>query len=656
MPDIVQSIGSLRDLTPDWLPRGSYGSIGLYSGFTHDYQVIYRTQPNVRTVVDFLARNIAQLGLHVYRRVSETDRVRLSDHPLARLIKRPNAWTTRYRLIHALISDLGIYDNAYWLKVRLPESAPQPFSLLRIPPHLVTIRGGLVATEYRVSLGEKTLNIKPSEIVHFRGYNPDSTLRGLSPLETLRRVLAEEAAAGSYRENFWKNAARMGGVIERPADAPDWGDAARQRFVQEIEAMFSGEANSGKTAVLEDGMTWKPGAFNAEQSQYLEGRKLTREECARAYHVPLPMVGILDHATFSNIESQHKQLYVDCLGPWLKMGEEEIELQLLPEFGDGDDVYAEFNIQEKLAGSFEEQLKSFQAAVGAPWMTRAEARARLNLPALDDPTADELVTPLNVLIGGQASPQDSAPAEGAPKSGLWLPDIDQKAKVASLDPTRPQLRARHRQQWNRVLVRYFARQRDAVEGRLKGRSRAKAAIDDVFDLDRWNRVLKDDLFRLASATALVWARHVAEQLDGDLDEDRLEPFLEENARIAAERINKATRDGIAAALREDEPHDAVRDVFAAAMGWRATQIVQTKVGFAANFGSHEGAKQSGQGTKTWAVNSGNPRSQHAALAGETVSLGKTFTNGMRWPADGMAGLGPEQIANCECSVVFQRSS
>jgi len=82
----------------------------------------------------------------------------------------------------------------------------------------------------------------------------------------------------------------------------------------EFEALYAGEDNSGKTAVLEEGMTWKQASFSARDSEYLAGRKLTREECARAYHIPLPMVGILDHATFSNIKEQHKNLYQDCLG------------------------------------------------------------------------------------------------------------------------------------------------------------------------------------------------------------------------------------------------------------------------------------------------------------------------------------------------------
>ncbi|MFH0902314.1 MAG: phage portal protein [Pseudomonadota bacterium] len=415
---VVQSINGLVDLQPNWTATASYGALRMYDQYNYDYATLYRTQSNVRSCVDFLARNIAQLGLHVFRRVSETDRQRLRDHPLAVLIGQPNGWTTRYRLINSLISDLGIYDNAYWWKLK---SSTGRLVLVRVPPTAVDAYGDLVPTGYLLNFSAGQKLVQPAEIVHFRGYNPINGTVGLSPLETLRRILAEEFAAGDYREYFWKNAARQNGIIERPREAPEWSDTARERFKSEFEALYSGGPNSGRTAILEEGMIWKQMSFSAQESEYLAGRKLTREECARAYHIPLPMIGILDNANFSNMQEAHKQLYQDCLGPWLAMTEDEISLQLLPDLGDTDGVYVEFNIQEKLQGSFQEQVTAFQSAVGRPYMTADEARARLNMPSLGGDAA-RLVTPLNVLVGGQASPRDSAP------------DNQGKARLKALTP------------------------------------------------------------------------------------------------------------------------------------------------------------------------------------------------------------------------------
>jgi HK97 family phage portal protein len=200
-------------------------------------------------------------------------------------------------------------------------------------------------------------------------------------METLRRILAEEQAMGDYREGFWTNAARMGGIIERPREAPEWSATARERFKAEFEALYSGASKSGATAILEEGMQWKQISFSAQESEYLGARKLTREECARAYHIPLPMVGILDNATFSKISEQHKNIYQDCMGPWLKMIEEEIELQLLPWLTADKDVYCEFNIARKLSGSFEEQTRRCKHE-RSPVDDGQRGRARFHLPSL----------------------------------------------------------------------------------------------------------------------------------------------------------------------------------------------------------------------------------------------------------------------------------
>jgi HK97 family phage portal protein len=639
---IVVSGGALFSPDMAWSPSASYGSMRLYDTFYYDYATLYRTQPNVRTCVDFLARNIAQLGLHVFRRVSDTDRQRLTDHPLAQLLARPlppAMKVTRYRLIESLVADLGVYFNAYWLKVRAPGGA---LGLLRVPPPYVLVEGGLVPTSYTLELGRESRTLGPEEIVHFRGYNADSCVSGLSPLETLRRVLAEEHAAGEYRESFWQNSARIHGLIERPAEAPEWSETARERFRAEFAGLYSGSGNSGKTGILEEGMTWKPASFNPQEAEYLGGRKLTREECARAYHIPLPMVGILDHATFSNIREQHKNLYQDCLGPWLAMIEGDVDLQLVPEFEDTQGVYCEFNIAEKLQGSFEEQTQSLQAAVGRPWMTANEARARANLPSMGG-DADELVTPLNVLVGGQASPQDSAP-DAAPKG------VPGRKAAAPLDTSLPKLRTRHEAKWAEVLGRFFRRQERVLASRA---GTAGASIEGIWsDGERWDRELYEDMYRLNVATATVWARYVAGQADVKLDEERLLPWLSENARIAAREVNATTLAQLADALLDGDALEGLQHVYEIAQSSRAQQIAASKVTGASNFGAQEGAKQAGFRTKTWVVNSSNPRSEHAAMAGETVGMGERFSNGQLWPGDPAGGA--DNNAGCQCGIAFGR--
>ena len=396
---IVSSFGALQALTSErnqswWGASDIAGSVNLGDAFA-TYGEIYRTQPNVRICVDFLARNIAQLGLHVYRRVSDTDRVRLTDHPVARWLKRPNPATSSYRLKESLVSDLAIYNNAFLLKLRYRDTdGTRQIGLVRLPPEQMTVSGGILPSLYTWTLEDGTeKDYFPEDIVHINGYDPTNSLIGLSPMETLRRILAEAHAAGAYRESFWRNSARFEGVIERPhmpAGKKDWTADQRREFRTGVRAFRQGGAKSGEILVLEDGMQYKPVSGDAQKNQYIEGIKLARSICAAQWHIPEPMVGILEHATLANVKEYHKHLYQDTLGPPCVHIEEEFERQVVTESDDQDGIYLEFNIAEKLKGSFEEQAAALQALVGKPVMTANEGRARLNLPRMDDAEADKL--------------------------------------------------------------------------------------------------------------------------------------------------------------------------------------------------------------------------------------------------------------------------
>lgn len=371
----------------------------FFDGFRRSYAHIYRTQPAVRTVIEFFARNIAQLGLHGFNRVDDTDRQRLSPkHPLSRLIKRPNYATTRYRFIDTTVQDIGTFANGYWWKQRISGPGSRLIGLVRLPAGEVSVlRGALLPRGYLWTPSDgitAPVPIAPDDIVHFRMYDPANPSMGFPPIETLRALLAERAAAANYRRSFWQNGARFETVIERPANAPRWQPNDRQDFRASWQEFSGTGKRAGMTPVLEDGMTIKNISQNFRDAESLDHEKLAREIVAASYHVPQPMVGILEHATFSNIKEQHKQLYQDCLGPWLVGIEEDVELQLVPEFEDldPDTFYLEFNIAEKLKGSFEEQADSISKLTGKPVMTTNEGRARLNLPRDTDPDSDRIAT------------------------------------------------------------------------------------------------------------------------------------------------------------------------------------------------------------------------------------------------------------------------
>lgn len=627
-----------RSMTPSGL-RFISRSVNMYDSYNYAYSTIYRTQPNVRVCVEFLARNIAQLGLHTFQLGEDDSRSRVRGHPLSKLLKMPlprENKVTQFNLFNSLVSDMGIYFNAYWLKLQTDSGTR---GLLRLPPQYVTVEGALTPKLYRMDIAGG-YEFKPEQIVHFKGFNPDDPLMGLSPLETLRRVLAEEHEAGNYRENLWKNAARMSGIVERPVNAPEWDDDAIERFRSQFQSLYAGPTNSGKTAVLEDGMRWRTGSFSPKETEYLAGRKLTREECARAYHIPLPMVGILENATFSNISEQHKQLYMDSLGPWLKMIEQDIELQLLPDFEDNPDLYVEFNILEKLRGDFETQSKSYQSAVGAPWMTRNEARQRMNMPNIEG--GDELITPLNVIEGTQASPQDATNDANKGQKSL-------QNKAFSVD--NETLRKQSEKAYRSLLYRYYNRVQKSIMPNFP--KLKKSDLGGVwFDRERWDKELGVDLFALNVKTAAQYAQKMDDQTGAETSEDAMTDWLSERAATTAEFINDEVEAKLREALLEDDPKEAGTAVFDTLISTGIFRQAVSMVTTVGNFGVDEGAKAASLNRKSWKVNSSNPRPEHAKLNGEVVGINERFSNGMRWAGDPVGGA--DNNAGCLCSVEYLR--
>ena len=479
---IVKSFGKLQSVAPRRLSTPAPPAMQAYDAEwwepnDEDLAAIYADDPNIRIPVDELMRNVAQLGLHVFRRVSDTDRERLTDHELARWLKNPNPSTTTYRLIEALLGDLGVFFKAAWLKVRYrDEENRNAIGLVRIPPPQIKPIGGLLIDHYLWTWpsGER-VPLDASEVVFFTGYNPLNPLSGLSNLRTLRRIVSEDAAAAEHREYYWRNASRHEGVIERPKDAPKWTPAQKQSFREQWQARFASAANSGLVAVLEDGMAFKQAGFSPRESEFIQGAKSRREITAAQFHIPQPSVGILEHSTLNNVKELHKQLYQDSLGPTLEMVQQEIERQLVPECTDSKGIYVEFNIAAKLAGSFEEQASGLHTLIGRPIMTPNEGRARLNLPSIkDDPTADQIAPQQGGPSDATANPNEpDAPGEPAPKG---TEDAESELTASVLNATR-------------------ARQRTALMKHAPGeRSTAFFAV-----IDRWNRELAADLTPILGA-------------------------------------------------------------------------------------------------------------------------------------------------------------
>lgn len=601
-------------------------------------EALWRTQPNVRKVVDFIARNVASIPLHAYERVSDTDRRRVTGHPLSQAVTSPRAGVGAFRFWHGVISDGLLYDK--WAVLKQPRADGAGVDLVQVPSWRLRFDvdglrrvagawywvGDALAAEHDRD-GWRPLDL--ASLVFDHGYAPSSA--GMSPLETLREVLAENTEAVRYRRQVWSNGARVPAWIERPADH-NWTPEQRDRFVNHFRNTYTGDGeNAGGVPVLEDGMQLHAlNAFTPQDSMDLEGRRLTSAEVASAFHVAPELVGA-QQGTYSNIDAFRQMLYRDSLGPYITALEQSINAMLTPDLAGGRNLYVEAHVEAKLRGSFIEQAQIAQSAVGAPTMTRNEMRARMNQPPI--PGGDALVTPLNVTEGGQASPRDSGSQNRRSGTAAW--------KSAGAKARAPE---NHETKHAKVMADFFGRQARVVKSRI-------GADEEWWDEERWDGELGSTLLPLYLLTSEEAARRALDAMGlPDYDVDRTVAFLEESASRSAHEINTTTRADVASALGDDEPTDAVAHVFDVAGESRSSQIATTTVAFASGFATIEVARQNvGESgvTKTWRVTSGNPRASHASMDGETVDIDDVFSNGLRWP--GGAG-DPDESAGCQCEM------
>ncbi|MGV9181819.1 phage portal protein [Arcanobacterium canis] len=367
---------------------------------------LYRTQPHLQTVIKFRARNVAQLGLHAYERTADHDRRSGTGSALDMLIHAPNPDQTMYELMAQLVSDYDLYGVAYWI-IAPDLDADSGWQIRPLSPTWVTgTQGGTMwaPEHYLINTPHGTTGKLPaSEVLAFREWNPTGRLDAFSPIDALKDVLAEQIEAWKFRRQVWERGGRVGAYITRPKDAP-WSEEARLRFMQSWREFQANGAKAGSTPLLEDGMTLNRSGFSAREEEWAESTKLSLQTVAAVYHVQPAMIGATEGASYASTREFRSMLYTETLGPLLRMIEARLNQFLVPKIAPGSNLYLEFNIDAKLSGNFEEQASILSTATGAPWMTVNEARALRNLSRIDG--GDDLVVPLNVIKGGQASPQD----------------------------------------------------------------------------------------------------------------------------------------------------------------------------------------------------------------------------------------------------------
>ena len=619
-----------------------------------DAAQLYRTQPNLRAVISFLADNAAQIPIKVYDRASDTDRPRVLDSPAALLLSHPNPDMTAYEFKRWMYSDLLLYER--FLTLILPsKETPSGWELRPIPAGWIqSYRGASPFAPESIVIGVRNgtapVEVTSDKFVLFHGYDPTDPMRQYSRISALKDTLHEQVESNRFRRQMWHRGGRFNAYLTRPKDVAPWSDNAYERFKETWKSSWAGDqaGDAGGTPILEDGMEIKTVQFNSRDAQWAEAVKLSREDCAAVYHVNPAMIWPGSGQTYASAKDNARALYNDCLAPTLMQATDRLNMVVLPRIGEDPRHYIAYDITIKTEGTFEEKIATLSSAVGAPFLSRNEARARLDLPAIEG--GDELIVPLNVVEGGLASPRDTDPTIERYNSRPINVKVEETRKTRG-KPTEDES-----EKLARVYRDFFERQAKSVLAKLG------ADAEKWWDEDRWNRELTEDLFAEAFDLSVAVAKEVVDRLwgDGSYDPDRTKAYIESMCRRRAEMVNQSTHAEIIKAMGDGfETEDAVQStpegVFENAKGNRAGSagkaFAGALIGWTAMEVCRQNARPGQQPMKTWVVTSGNPRASHARMHGETVPYDEPFSNGAMWPGD-IDALDVEDVANCQCVIVI----
>ena len=359
----------------------------------------------VYSCVRILAEAIAGLPLHVYRYNSDGGKEKAIDHSLYLILHdEPNPEMSSFVFRETLMTHLLLWGNAYAQIIR--NSKGEVVALYPLMPNKMSVdrdENGQLYYQYLRSTDEvggknETVILKPTDVLHIPGLGFDG-LVGYSPIAMAKNAIGLAIATEEYGSKFFANGAAPSGVLEHPGTIKD-----PQRVREAWQSQFGGSQNSGKIAVLEEGMKYTPISISPEQAQFLETRKFQINEIARIFRVPPHMVGDLEKSSFSNIEQQSLEFVKYTLDPWVIRWEQSIMRTLLtPE--EKKSYFVKFNLEGLLRGDYQSRMNGYATARQNGWMSANDIRELENLDRIPAEAGGDLY-----LINGNMLPLQQAGA------------------------------------------------------------------------------------------------------------------------------------------------------------------------------------------------------------------------------------------------------
>jgi HK97 family phage portal protein len=361
---------------PSLQPLFTYSPIGTITPSTAPLN------PDVYAATRVLSDAAASCPLIVYRRRGDGERQRASGRT-AELLRAPAEGMTQASFVSTVMAHLLLWGNCFLGKYRDADGRVE--QLIPMDPSQVAVERRKGRIVFTVSSVGQTREYGLDDLIHIKSLSTDG-LAGLSPIRAMRAALELNEATRTASTALFQNNARPSGILSMDHRV----NADQAQIVKgQWNTGHAGE-NAGGIAVVSGEIHFTPVAMSADDAQFIEARRLTATEIARAFRIPAWMISAGDASsqTYSNVESQMLSFVMLSLRPWLTVIEQALA-------ADRDlfsaSLFPEFLIDGLLRADSKTRAEIYTAALDpvTGWLRRDEVR---RLENLEPETAADLAT------------------------------------------------------------------------------------------------------------------------------------------------------------------------------------------------------------------------------------------------------------------------
>ena len=374
---------------PVWTPR-DYQAFAR-EGFMQN-AIVYRC-------VRMISESAASVPLLLYDRDTE-----IEDHPLLRLISRPNPFQAGPDLLENLFGFLLISGNSYIEAVSIDGEVRELHALR--PDRMKVIPGPDGWPEaYEYTVGGRSIRLADSAVpgmravFHMRQFHADNDHYGMSPLEAASTAIDLHNTAVRWNQALLDNSARPSGALVYTARDGNLTAEQYERLKSELVEGFQGSANAGRPLLLEGGLDWKSMSLSPKDMDFIEARHTAAREIALALGVPPMLLGIPGDNTYSNMAEAQRMFWRQTVLPLVERTAKALNHWLAPAFGDTLDLRPDLDQLPALAPEREALWSSLEKT---SFLTDNEKRALIGYGPRppENPAAKANFNPAQLRDGG----------------------------------------------------------------------------------------------------------------------------------------------------------------------------------------------------------------------------------------------------------------